>query len=115
MKNVSKNTQNLGKFSKRVIFSSRTFNSKLFIKLARNIIDPSIICIQVLRYEQENRKIDEIESALPWLQTFTNLNHFINLKENAESSHKLLIELTWVLFYKYYKKNVIIKKAQEGE
>ena len=115
MKNVSKNTQNLGKFSKRVIFSSRTFNSKLFIKLARNIIDPSIICIQVLRYEQENRKIDEIESALPWLQTFTNLNHFINLKENAESSHKLLIELTWVLFYKYYKKNAIIKKAQEGE
>ena len=115
MKNVSNNNHSLGKFSKRVIFNSRTFNSKLFIKLASNIIDPSIICIQVLRYEQENRKIDEIESALPWLKTFTNLNHFINLKESEESSHKLLIELTWVLFYKYYKKNVILKRAQEGE
>ena len=115
MKSVSKNSQSLGKFSKRVVFNSRTFNSKLFIKLASSIIDPSIICIQVLRYEQENRKIDEIESALPWLKTFTNLNHFINLKESAESSRKLLIELTWVLFYKYYKKNVILKKAQEGE
>jgi CRP-like cAMP-binding protein len=44
-----------------------------------------------------------------------NLNKFINLKETDESSYKLLIELTWVLFYKYLKKNIILKRASENE
>ena len=39
--------------------------------------------------------------------------NFINIKETPESSYKLLIELTWLLFYKYYKKNLIFKKAAE--
>ena len=110
-----KNKESLGKFSKRVIFNSRTFNSKLFLKLTSSCIAPSIICIQTLRYEQENRKLSEIENAIPWLRTMPNLNKFINLKETDESSYKLLIELTWVLFYKYLKKNVILKKAAENE
>ena len=110
-----KNKESLGKFSKRVIFNSRTFNSKLFLKLTSSCIAPSIICIQTLRYEQENRKLSEIENAIPWLRTMPNLNKFINLKETEESSYKLLIELTWVLFYKYLKKNVILKKAAENE
>jgi hypothetical protein len=40
---------------------------------------------------------------------------FINLKETPESSHTLLIELAWFLFYKYYKKNLILKKASEKQ
>ena len=115
MENVSKHNDSLGKYSKRVIFNSRTFNSKLFLKLTSAYIDPSIVCIQTLRYEQENRKLSEIEKAIPWLRTIPDLNKFINLKENPDSSRKLLIELTWILFYKYYKKNIILKKAAEKE
>ena len=115
MENSSKNNDSSGKYCKRVIFNSRTFNSKLFLKLASPYIDQSIICIQTLRYEPENRKLSEIEKAIPWLKTIQYLNTFINLKETPESSHKLLIELTWILFYKYYKKNFVLKKAAEHE
>ena len=115
MENVSKHNDSLGKYSKRCIFNSRTFNSKLFLKLASSYIAPSIVCIQTLRYEQENRKLSEIEKAIPWLKTIPDLNKFINLKETPESSRQLLIELTWILFYKYYKKNIILKKAAEKE
>ena len=103
------------KIIKRALFNSTTFNSKLFLKLTSSIIKPSIICIQTLRYESENRKPLEIESAIPWLQTITDLMKFINMEETPESSKKLLIELTWVLFYKYFKKNKILKKAGENQ
>ena len=101
------------KYQRRVIFNSRTFNSKLFLKLTGHFIHPSIVCVQTLKYEKDNRKIGEIEKALPWLKKFPDLMNFINLKETPESSHKLLIELTWLLFYRYYKKNIIFKKAAE--
>ena len=101
------------KSERRVIFNSRTFNSKLFLKLTGYFIHPSIVCVQTLKYERENRKLGEIEMALPWLKTFHDLMGFINLEETPESSKKLLIELTWSLFYKYYKKNIIFKKAAE--
>lgn len=111
---MSKEVSKVGeKYSKRGLFLSRTFNSKLFLKLTSSIIQPSIICIQTLRYEPENRKLFEIELAIPWLKTFPDLMKFINLKETPESSHALLIELAWLLFYKYYKKNLILKKATE--
>ena len=103
------------KKSNRILFNSRTFNSKLFLKLTSSIIEPSIICIQTLRYESENRKPFEIESAIPWLQTITDLMKFINMEETPESSKKLLIELTWFLFYKYYQKNKILKKPGENK
>ena len=115
MANVSIHNDKYPKYSKRGIFNSRTFNSKLFIKLASPYIDQSIVTIQTLRYEQENRKLSEIEKALPWLESIPELKKFINLKESPERAHKLLIELTWVLFYKYYKKNSILKKAAENE
>ena len=103
------------KIPNRILFNSRTFNSKLFLKLTSSIIKPSIICIQTLMYESENRKPFEIESAIPWLQTITDLMKFINMEETPESSKRLLIELTWFLFYKYYKKNKILKKAGENQ
>ena len=101
------------KFERRIIFNSRTFNSKLVLKLAGSLIDQSIICVQTLKYERENRKLEEIERAIPWLKTFPDLMNFINLEETPESSQKLLIEMTWSLFYQYYKKNLIFKKASE--
>jgi len=111
-KNQKKKGSNL-RYERRVIFNSRTFNSKLFLKLTGHFIHPSIVCVQTLRYERENRKLIEIEKALPWLKTFSDLMNVINLKETPESSHKLLIELTWLLFYQYYKKNIMFKKAAE--
>ena len=115
MENSSKISDSLNNETKRIIFNSRTFSSKLFLKLVGQFIDPSITCIQTLRYEPENRKLDEILQAIPWLNKIDNLNKFISLKETPESSRKLLIELTWVLFYNYYKKNSILKKAGEKE
>ena len=116
MEKSYKRRRNILKSERRVIFNSRTFNSKLFLKLAGNIIHPSIICVQTLKYERENRKLEEIQMALPWLKTFTDLMNFINLEETPESSYKLLIELTWSLFYRYYQKNMIFKKpAEKGD
>ena len=101
------------KSERRVLFNSRTFNSKLFLKLTGDFIHPSIVCVQTLRYERENRKLAEIERAIPWLKTFSDFMNFINLKETNESSYKLLIELTWILFYRYCQKNIIFKKPAE--
>ena len=58
MESLSKNNDSSSKFSKRVLFNSRTFNSKLFLKLTTPYIAESIVSIQTLRYEQENRKSD---------------------------------------------------------
>ena len=113
MEKISKGRRYNLKSERRVIFNSRTFNSKLFLKLTGHFIHPSIVCVQTLKYERENRKLSDIERALPWLKTFQDLMNFINLEETPESSHKLLIELTWSLFYRYYKKNIIFKKAAE--
>ena len=114
MEKISKGRRYNLKSERRVIFNSRTFNSKLFLKLTGHFIHPSIVCVQTLKYERENRKLSDIESALPWLKTFQDLMNFINLEETPESSHKLLIELAWSLFYRYYKKNIIFKKAAEN-
>ena len=110
----SVNGDKAGNMTKRILFNNRTFNSKLFLKLTGSIIDPSIRCIQTLRYESQNRKPFEIESAIVWLKTFPELMKFINLEETDKSSKKLLIELTWYLFYKYHKKNYILRKAAEN-
>ena len=100
MEKISKGRRYNLKSERRVIFTSSTFNSKLFLKLTGHFIHPSIVCVQTLKYEMENRKLSDIERALPWLKTFQDLMNFINLEETPESSHKLLIELTWSLFYR---------------
>ena len=40
------------KYDRRIIFNSRTFNSKLVLKLAGSLIDQSIITVQTLKYER---------------------------------------------------------------
>ena len=61
-------------------FMTKTFASKLFIKLCRDVIDPIIICLQTLKYEPENRKQEEIESTIPFLTTLENFNYFVNFQ-----------------------------------
>ena len=76
------------------VYLSRTFASKLFIKLCRDVIDPIIICLQTLKYEPENRKQEEIESTIPYLKTLENFSYFINYSSSDVCScflHNLLI------------------------
>ena len=105
------NLKNLDKIIARTnIFRSHTFMAKLFLKLASNVIDPMIICVLTFKFEPPNRKLEEIEHAITWLKNCKNFYELICLKETKESSHDLLLAIGWVLFYKYYSCNTIIKK-----
>ena len=96
------------------IYMSRTFASKLFIKLCRNVIDPIIICLQTLKYEPENRKQEEIESTIPYLKTLENFNHFINFLENEKTSFDLMVRFARIMFYYYHAKNSIVKRPGDS-
>ena len=92
------------------IFLTKTFASKLFIKLCREVIDPVIICLQTLKYEPENRKQEEIESTIPYLKTMENFNDFIQFLENNNSNFDLMTKFAKITFYHYHRKNSIIKR-----
>jgi len=95
------------------VYLSRTFASKLFIKLCRDVIDPIIICLQTLKYEPENRKQEEIESTIPYLKTLENFSYFINFYESPSSALDLMIKFAKITFYHYHRKNSIIKRPGE--
>ena len=92
------------------IFLTKTFASKLFIKLCREVIDPIIICLQTLKYEPENRKKEELESTIPYLKTLEYFNEFINLLETQKSGFDLMTKFARITFYQYHRKNSIIKR-----
>ena len=92
------------------IFLTKTFASKLFIKLCRDVIDPIIICLQTLKYEPENRKKEELESTIPYLKTLEYFNEFINLLETQKSGFDLMVKFARITFYQYHRKNSIIKR-----
>ena len=92
-------------------FMTKTFASKLFIKLCRDVIDPIIICLQTLKYEPENRKQEEIESTIPYLITLENFNYYINFQESQKSAFDLMTRFARITFYQYHRKNSIIKRA----
>ena len=92
------------------LFLSRTFASKLFLKLTSKIIDPIIVCLQTLKFEPENRKKEEIENTIPYLKTLENFNDFIHFRENEESSFNLMVQFARITFYQYYRKNTILIK-----
>ena len=95
------------------IYLTKTFASKLFIKLCRDVIDPIIICLQTLKYESENRKQEEIESTIPYLKTLENFNDFVNLLETPKSAFDLMCRFAKITFYQYHRKNSIIKRPGE--
>ena len=95
------------------VFLTKTFASKLFIKLCREVIDPIIICLQTLKYEPENRKQEEIESTIPYLKTLENFNDYVNFLETPNSAFDLMTKFAKITFYQYYRRNSIIKKPGE--
>ena len=102
------------KTSKRnTFFSSKTFAAKLFLKLTESSIDPVITCISILKFEPQNRKNEEIKKTIPWLSSLEKFFYFISLKEEEKNISNLLMEFSWILFYKYFPKNSIIKRPAE--
>ena len=92
------------------LFMSKTFVSKLFLKLTSKIIDPIIVCLQTLKFEPENRRIEEIENTIPYLKTLYNFSDFIKFRENEKSSFDLMVKFARITFYQYYRKNTILKR-----
>ena len=98
---------------KNNFFNSKTFAAKLFLKLTENYIDPVIPCISILKFEPQNRKNEEIKKTIPWLRALKKFYNFISLKEEENNITNLLMEFSWILFYKYFPKNTIIKRPAE--
>jgi len=92
------------------LFMSKTFASKLFLKLTAKIIDPIIVCLQTLKFEPENRKREEIENTIPYLKTLDNFSDYIHFRENPKNSFELMVKFAKIAFYQYYRKNTILKR-----
>ena len=111
-KKKSKNKEKLKNIdNKKNIFISKTFASKLFLKLTSKIIDPVIVCIQTLKFQPENRKIEEIENTIPYLNTLDNFKDYVKFREKEKSSFDLMVKFAKITYYKYYRKNTILKRA----
>ena len=94
-------------------FFQKTFASKLFIKLTESIIDKRILFILILQFEYANRKQEDISKAAPYLSNLGDFFNYICFKENKINIPGILNEITWLLFYKYYKTLSIIKRPNE--
>ena len=92
------------------LFMSKTFASKLFLKLTSKILDPIIVCLQTLKFEPENRKKEEIENTIPYLKTLANFNDYIKFWENDKTSFDLMVKFAQITFYQYYRKNTILRR-----
>ena len=112
-KNKTKIEKKIAVKSIQSVYLSRTFASKLFIKLCRDVIDPIIICLQTLKYEPENRKQEEIESTIPYLKTLENFSYFINFLESPKPALDLMIKFAKITFYHYHRQNSIIQRPGE--
>ena len=92
------------------LFLSKTFASKLFLKLTSSILDPIIVCLQTLKFEPENRKKEEIENTIPYLKTLDNFYDFITFNENEKTVFELMVKFARITFYQYYRKYTILKR-----
>ena len=99
-----------GKQKKSKYLLGKTFSAKLFIKLCSKVIDTSIICIEILNFEHENRTKEDIETVLPWMKSLSYFYEYISMEETEESKKELLKQLIWLLYRKIFHKNTIIKK-----
>ena len=95
-------------------FLGKTFSAKLFIKLCSKVVDTSIMCLEILNFQKENRTKDEIEAVLPWMKNLSYFYEFISIKETEETRKELLRHFIWFLFRKIYYKNTIIKKIDNN-
>ena len=97
-------------YSNNKFLNSPTFASKLFLKFTSNMIDPIIVCLQTLKFEPENRKIDDIKNTIPYLKSLNNFREFIQFQEKEDSNFDLMVKFAKITFYQYYKKNTILRR-----
>ena len=102
-----------GKKTKSKYFLGKTFSAKLFIKLCSKIVDTSIICLEILNFEKENRTKEDINTVLPWMKNLYYFYEFISMKETEESKKEILKQLIWLLYRKIFYRNSIIKKIDD--
>ena len=86
-----------GKRIKSKYFLGKTFSAKLFIKLCSKSVDTSIICMEILNFEQENRTKEDIETVLPWMKKLHYFYEYISMKETEQSKKELLKNLIFIL------------------
>ena len=103
-----------GKRIKSKYFLGKTFSAKLFIKLCSKSVDTSIICMEILNFEQENRTKEDIETVLPWMKKLHYFYEYISMKETEESKKELLKKLIFILSRKIIYKNTITKKIDNN-
>ena len=96
--------------NKSKYFLGKTFSAKLFIRLFSGLLEPSIICFEILNFETENRTKEEIETVLNWIKNLNYFYEFISIKETEESRNQILRQLILLLYRKIFYKNTIIKK-----
>ena len=99
--------------NKSKYFLGKTFSAKLFIKLFSKLVDPSIVCFEILNFEPENRTKGDIETALPWMENLKYFYEYISIKETEESKKQILRQFIWLLHRKIFYKSTIIKKNDE--
>ena len=97
-----------GKKVKGRYFLGKTFSAKLFIKLCSKVVDISIIALEILNFEKENRTKEDIETVLPWMKNLYYFYEFISIKETEESKKEILRQFIWLLYRKIFNKNSII-------
>ena len=95
-------------------FLGKTFAAKLFIKLCSKVVDTSIVCMEILNFEIENRTKEDVETVLPWMKELNYFYEYISLKETEESKKEILRNIIWVLYRKIFYKNTITKKINDN-
>lgn len=98
---------------RRTFFKSRTFASKLFLKLTNGYINPEIACVSILSFESQNRTRSDIEKTIPWLMTLNDLTDFLFLNEDPNDYKQILFQFALILFYQYARQFHIVKRLGE--
>ena len=103
-----------GRRRKKKYFLGKTFSAKLFIRLCSKAVDTSIICMEILNFEKENRTKQDIETVLPWMKKLNYFYEYISMKETEQSKKEILRQFIFVLYRKIIYKNTIIKKIDNN-
>ena len=114
LSSINKEIKPKKKVRRTSYFKNRQFASKLFLKLTNVTLDKSIQCISIFKFDTQNRNKQEIMTCVPYLTTLNNFYQYMSLKEYEKGIIDLLTECAWIIFYRYFPTNSIIKKSGEG-
>ena len=114
LSSINKDIKPKKKVRRTSYFKNHQFASKLFLKLTNITLDKSIQCISIFKFDTQNRNKQEIMTCVPYLTTLNNFYQYMSLKEYEKGIIDLLTECAWIIFYRYFPTNSIIKRGGEG-